>query len=228
MLILAFQEAKACIRDDRFTVLAGSKARPWDQSFKGWSYQTLQKKLVRNGRLQWMDAKNGVFTVDVAFSSSSAAAAIVNGAPTSGPANWVDESSGELLRQILQHKNVYSPDPTFVLTMPKIGVQARARLTGDRSGLIVMRGSIVRARWVGLELGYLNLHRQFLEDGTIELHSGILSCLTRDVEFSSSSAAASIVKGNNSNGRSDWKVAGAGETYYEWCLDEKALSGSDD
>lgn len=222
MRIFAFNEAKACIRDHQFTVLAGSKAKPWDQSHKGWSYETLQKKLVRLGRLHWIHQDYGLFTADVIFSSSSAAASIVNGAPVSGPASWEDESSGEVLRAILEQQNLSIADPTFILKMPKIGVAANARLASDRVGLIVCVGSIVRANWVGLDIGYAKLHHRYLLDGTIVRTTGVLGRLTRDVEFASSSPAASIVKGNNSNGRSDWKIEGAGETYYEWCLDEKA------
>lgn len=219
---LEFSDARACIRDHRFVVLAGSKVKAWDQIHKGWSYETLQKKLAKSGRLRWLTTEYGVFTTDVAFSSSSAAASIVNGAPISGPASWVDGSSGLLLRKILRRQNIFTVDPVFILTMPKIGVEAKARLNRDRIGLTVIRDSIVRAKWVGLNIGYAKLNREFLADGTIVWGAGVLGYLTSDVKFSSASAAASIVKGNNSNGQSDWKIEGAGETYYEWRLDDEA------
>ncbi|MDE2834176.1 MAG: DUF4357 domain-containing protein [Bacteroidota bacterium] len=219
---LEFNDAKACIQDHRFVVLAGSKVRAWDQAQKGWSYETLQKKLARSGRLRWLTPEFGVFTEDVSFSSPSAAASIVNGAPVSGPASWVEESTGLILRILLQQRQIHMVDPVFKLTMPKIGVDAKARLNGDRIGLMVLSDSIVRAKWVGLNIGYARLNRQLLADGTIRRSTGVLGHLTRDVEFSSASAAASIVKGNNANGKSDWKIEGAGETYYEWRMDEEA------
>ena len=219
---LEFSEARARIQDHRFVVLAGSRVKAWDQAHKGWSYETLQKKLSRSGCLHWLTQDFGVLTKDVAFSSSSAAASIVNGAPVSGPASWVEQSGSLLLREILQRQHIYTVDPVFVLTMPKIGVDAKARLNNDRIGLTVLSGSIVRAKWVGLDNGYAKLNRQLLAAGTIRWGAGVLGYLTREVKFSSASAAASIVKGTNANGKSDWKIEGAGETYYEWRLDEEA------
>ena len=217
-----FGEARACIRGQKFIVLAGSKVKAWDQSIKGWSYATLQKALAKRGKLRWLTEEYGVFTSDVAFSSASAAASIIGGEPVSGPASWVDISSGASLREILAEQDICIVSPVFVLKMPKIGVDATARLNRDRVGLTVLQHSTVRAKWVGLDIGYAKLNRQYLSDGTIARVEGILGLLTRDVEFSSASGAASIVKGNNSNGKSDWKIEGAGETYYEWCLDHKA------
>ena len=217
-----FGEARACIREHRFIVLAGSKVTVWDQTITGWSYATLQKALAKRGKLRWLTNEYGVFTSDVAFSSASAAASIVSGEPVSGPASWVEISSGAALREILAQQDICIVDPVFVLRMPKIGVDATARLNHDRVGLTVLKHSIVRAKWVGLDVGYAKLNRQYLSDGTIARIEGNLGLMMRDIEFSSASGAASIVKGNNSNGRSDWRIEAAGETYYEWCLDHKA------
>ena len=85
-----------------------------------------------------------------------------------------------------------------------------AEATGQRTpnGFVVFKGSTAvlkdresaerQGRWV------LNLRRKLQEDGTLVQKDGLLQ-FTRDVEFSSPSAAAAVVHGGNAAGPLAWK-----------------------
>lgn len=86
--------ARATIKDSHFIVEAGSKARmEWTSSTpKNISYGRLFDELVEQGILA-IEGTNRVFTQNYAFNSPSAAAAIVNGRPASGPMEWKIEGT---------------------------------------------------------------------------------------------------------------------------------------
>ena len=79
--------------DGEFFVLKGSKARPeWVGTERG--YQGLFKQLVADGVLVAEDGEHMVFRDDYAFSSPSAAAAVVCGRSANGRTSWVVEGTG--------------------------------------------------------------------------------------------------------------------------------------
>jgi hypothetical protein len=82
-------KAEALVLDGEFVVLAGSQARlDWEGQEKATSgYATLHEKLRQSGVLQ-PSGNHCVFQENYAFSSSSAAAAVVYGRQTQGPTAW--------------------------------------------------------------------------------------------------------------------------------------------
>ena len=80
--------------DGEFFVLKGSKARvEWVGTERG--YQGLFKQLVAEGLLVAQGSDNLVFSDDYAFSSPSAAAAVVCGRSANGRTSWVVEGTGQ-------------------------------------------------------------------------------------------------------------------------------------
>src|SRR5690606_15597686 len=80
--------------DGEFFVLKGSKARAeWVGTERG--YQGLFKQLVDEGVLVADGGEHLTFSDDYAFSSPSAAAAVVCGRSANGRTAWVVEGSGE-------------------------------------------------------------------------------------------------------------------------------------
>ncbi len=88
--------ARATIQDSHFIVEAGSKAKmEWTSATaKNSSYGKLFDELVDQGILV-ADGKIRVFSQNYAFNSPSAAAAVVNGRPASGPMEWKVEGTGK-------------------------------------------------------------------------------------------------------------------------------------
>lgn len=86
--------ARATIEASHFIVEAGSKAKmEWTSATaKNGSYGKLFDELVEQGILKINDM-NRVFTQNYAFNSPSAAAAVINGRPASGPMEWKIEGT---------------------------------------------------------------------------------------------------------------------------------------
>ncbi len=106
--------------------------------------------------------------------------------------------------------------PTFECVVPRHGVDAKAILRNGE--MIVLESSKVRSSWVGdraSKTSYFKLHDELLANGTIAV-VGDEGILTQDYAFSSPSAAAAVVSGRSSNGRTAWKVADTGQTYADW------------
>ena len=110
--------------------------------------------------------------------------------------------------------------PIFTLIAPKHGVKARARVVGYE--FIMLEGSRVVGEWTNVGRApstrssydsYRDRHTKLVDDGSIAV-DGTIGTLTRDVPFSSPSAAASIAVGHSRNGRTDWKWTGG--TYGDW------------
>lgn len=88
--------ATAVIENGDFVVQKGSHARSSYIGEKkvGYSYWKLYDKLVDQGVLV-KDGNKRIFAKSYAFSSTSAAGAICNGRPTSGPIAWKVKDSGQ-------------------------------------------------------------------------------------------------------------------------------------
>jgi hypothetical protein len=80
--------------DGEFIVLAGSKAREiWASKTDYASYKPLYEQLTEEGVLVADETGSRIFSRDHAFSSPSAAAAVVSGRPANGRTVWVEKIS---------------------------------------------------------------------------------------------------------------------------------------
>ncbi|WP_417629120.1 GIY-YIG nuclease family protein [Pararhodobacter aggregans] len=88
--------ARATLRDGEMIVHAGSVVRPaWVGDRKhNTHYFVLHDELVANGTIR-MDGDAAVMTADFAFSSPSAAAAVVAGRTANGRTSWLHVPSGQ-------------------------------------------------------------------------------------------------------------------------------------
>jgi hypothetical protein len=91
--------ATAVLKDGEFIVQSGSMARLRWEGSNGLAdtYAPLHAELVRSGVLV-PQGDHCVFSENYAFSSTSAAAAVVHGRPASGPLAWRLESGGMLYK----------------------------------------------------------------------------------------------------------------------------------
>lgn len=114
--------------------------------------------------------------------------------------------------------------PTFHLRHRKYGVDAQAQVIDGE--FTVLAGSVVRPD-MPEKAGYSassarqyaarrEQHKQLLQEGSIELDADGIGRLTRDVVFSSPSAAGAVVQGSVSiNGRTAW-ATDDGVNYGDW------------
>lgn len=101
--------AQALEQDDEFVVLRGSLARStWSLQQEGSGYQKLHQQLQRQGVLVAADAELLQFSCDYAFSSPSAASAVVLGRSDNGRKSWLLAGS----------KQTYGDWQTAQLTKP--------------------------------------------------------------------------------------------------------------
>lgn len=103
--------------------------------------------------------------------------------------------------------------PMFEMKVPQELGNARGQ---DVDGeFVVAKGSRARSSWSGNNHGYSRLYERLVESGTLA-QVGETTELTRDHAFSSPSAAAAIVSGRPSNGRTAWRNPRNGQTYAQW------------
>lgn len=89
--------ARAVLRDGEFIVQKGSGARAiWTQPGKG--YGDLHSELLARGVMQ-VEGPNCFFTENYAFSSTSAAAAVVLGRAVRGPTEWKLAADGKTYKE---------------------------------------------------------------------------------------------------------------------------------
>ena len=109
--------------------------------------------------------------------------------------------------------------PVFVREVRKHAVRARGQeIDGE---FVVFKGSIARKEWTGNDTAYGKLFRRLLELGVLRPTADNLHTeFTEDHAFASPSAAAAVVAGRSSNGRTAWVIEGTGTTYGEWQSDQ--------
>ena len=114
--------------------------------------------------------------------------------------------------------SVQTASPIFIRDVKKYGITARAQqVDGD---FVVFKGSKARKTWEGVEVSYTKLFSDLVKRGVLSpTPDGKLNEFSEDYAFSSPSAAAAIVAGRPANGRIDWVVEGAKQTYGEWQAD---------
>ncbi|WP_428515999.1 GIY-YIG nuclease family protein [Roseovarius sp.] len=106
--------------------------------------------------------------------------------------------------------------PTFEISSDRTGVHARAQFTDGE--VTVLSGSVIRDSWIGIgswDKGYRDLREQLLSNGVVAVRDG-RTVFDKDYAFSSPSAAAAVVLGRASNGRTEWKLVGSNKTYADW------------
>lgn len=101
----------------------------------------------------------------------------------------------------------------FVLNVPKHGITAQAKLLDGE--VIVLAGSLARAKWNAIDASYFKLHAELLGNGVLDV-LGDLAVFTKDYAFSSPSAASGVIFGRADNGRKSWKHSKSGKTFAEW------------
>lgn len=105
----------------------------------------------------------------------------------------------------------------------KSGVRATG--TEENGEFVVLQGSqaLKDAGYQGAN-SYGDLKRELMAQGVlVEASDGNRFVFSRAYAFKSPSAAAAVVLDRNSNGRTEWKVAGSKQTYHEW--QEQAVIG---
>lgn len=100
--------ATAIRTDDGFVVLAGSQASGEPKPTLAKGYLQQREDLIDQGVLQASGDGKLVFSVDAIFASSSAAAAIIAGYPSSGPKNWKNED-GMSLKELTEREQAALP-----------------------------------------------------------------------------------------------------------------------
>lgn len=111
-------------------------------------------------------------------------------------------------------KGAEEPTPSFELHVSKYNIKAKAQeIDGD---FVVESGSLTRGSWSGIRGGYEPLFNQLVEDGILERADNQHMVFTRSHIFSSPSAAASVICGSSTNGRTKWTCTETGETYGSW------------
>lgn len=107
-------------------------------------------------------------------------------------------------------------EAVFEMRVPKHGLHAKAVLRDGE--LVVLKGAVVRAEWAGdrtPKTSYWQIHDDLRDLGFFEENEG-RATLVSDFAFSSPSAAAAIVAGRSTNGRTAWTHRATGKTYAEW------------
>lgn len=108
----------------------------------------------------------------------------------------------------------------FELKTPKHGIEASALL--EKGEMVVQQGSAAQFTWKRQSqhtTGYAQLHSDLIASGVL-VADGALAKFTIDYAFSSPSAAAAIVNGRASNGRTAWRLKSDGRTFAQWEADQ--------
>ncbi|MGJ8545189.1 MAG: GIY-YIG nuclease family protein [Sulfitobacter sp.] len=103
----------------------------------------------------------------------------------------------------------------FELTAPKYNVEGFAKLQDGE--MVVQAGSRGRFEWSpgSSKHHYAALFQILLDSGTIK-RDGNNTIFTTDYAFNSPTAAAAILKGRPTSGRTSWRETNSGLTYAEW------------
>ena len=103
----------------------------------------------------------------------------------------------------------------FELKSSKHDLSATARESGK--AFTVLAGSQAKLEWSGEPHSYLQLRKDLLSDGELELsEDGNCLVFVNDVNFKSPSAASATVLARTDNGRNSWRLKGTSVTYAAW------------
>lgn len=123
--------------------------------------------------------------------------------------NTTDVPTGGLTKQTEQSA------PIFELSSVKYGYSSKAQeIDGE---FTVLEGSTARESWMGGADGYAQLRHTLEQEGALTVdHLSNLAVFSQDQVFASPSAAAAIVTGRATNGRTAWKDPSTGMSLGEW------------
>lgn len=125
------------------------------------------------------------------------------------------KSKAELAETKLAEAQQASGDAVFELESSKHGLSATARETG--AAFTVLKGSQAKVDWTAQPHAYQQLRESLLAEGALApAVDGSALIFTRDVDFSSPSAASATVLGRTDNGRTSWRLSGTSITYAAW------------
>lgn len=103
----------------------------------------------------------------------------------------------------------------LVLRNSRDGLEGTAVQIGDE--IVVRTGSLARKDPDYAMNQYAGLRDQLIADGSLApTPDGAVLTFTRDVPFSSASAAAAVIYGRNANGRTSWRVQSTNQTLKEY------------
>lgn len=109
--------------------------------------------------------------------------------------------------------------PVFFGNVPKHGITAKGQEIGGE--FVVFKGTRARRQWEGVETSYTKLFKDLVQAGVMQpTIDGQHNEFTQDYAFSSVSAAASVVCGRTSNGRTHWIVEGTTKNYGQWASEQ--------
>lgn len=120
----------------------------------------------------------------------------------------------QLIDRAHQQDGAQQPVTTFTMEIPKHGINAEAREVDGE--LIVLMGSRARDAWVSSHSSYQALYDELREDGVLAADASGHVVFTRDHVFPSPSAAAAVIAGRNTNGRTAWLEKNTRTPYGEW------------
>jgi hypothetical protein len=100
------------------------------------------------------------------------------------------------------------------LVMQEVGASATAYEIDGR--FVVLKGSTARQQGTPAWDSYISLRNKLVDQKKLVPKDDKLFVFTEDVEFSSPSAAATVVAAANRNGRMSWYLDPGGQTYAEW------------
>ena len=111
----------------------------------------------------------------------------------------------------------------FELRNKRLGLEARAVLEGGE--FIVQCDSLASLNWTSDHRGYGPLHERLVQIGILKEREE--NCIfTENYAFNSPSAAAAIVNGRPTNGRTAWKIRGTSTTFHQWEI-QQLLEGDE-
>ncbi len=118
-------------------------------------------------------------------------------------------------------------NPHFEIHRKKDNVRALAReIDGD---FVVFAGSETVSKWGSTPSNYQKLFDTLISEGKVRVDTGMSRAVFQEnVPFSSPSAAAAVVLGRASNGRTEWKVRGTSKTYEDWQNERLAANSNGD
>ena len=107
----------------------------------------------------------------------------------------------------------------FECKLPRHEITASAVLRGGE--MIVKAGSEARSSWIAdrsKRTHYSNIFDELCSNGTLVMHATgkDVRVFSQDYAFTSPSAAAAVVAGRSTNGRTAWIEKKSGQTYAEW------------
>ncbi len=125
------------------------------------------------------------------------------------------KSKAALAEALMAELEVAGDSILFELESARHGLAAVARENGK--AFTVHAGSQAKIAWSGQPHSYLQLREDLCNSGALKAsEDGSHLVFTRDVEFSSPSAASATVFGRTDNGRNTWRLKGTTITYAAW------------